>query len=103
MPKGGGHRDRPMRADHWKVQRVPTVVVTQSLRSKFSRPSLSVENRKPNLTPREAFPVIQYHTTPLGFLLWSFLGLHLRSLERDAASSLLFALAFRQQLTCPTP
>ena len=44
-----------VRAAVGRVQQVPTDVVNQSLRSSRSRPSVWVENRKPGLTPREAF------------------------------------------------
>ena len=47
---------RSMRVAVGRVRQVPTDVVNQSLRSCRSRPSASVENRKPGLTPREAFP-----------------------------------------------
>ena len=47
-----------MRAAAGRVQQVPADVVNQSLRSSLSRPSVSVENRKPGLTPSEAFPMV---------------------------------------------
>ena len=49
-----------VRAAVGRVQQVPTDVVNQSLRSSRSRPSVWVENRKPGLSPREAFSKVRH-------------------------------------------